>query len=187
MRRVLLLALALAGGAVAGGHTGMDHGGYSGHITPPDAPVRSMTHLKALKGRAFDVAWTGAMIVHHDMAIQMAKSELNAGRDARVRAAARGVISAQRREIDLMNAWRRTWGAGVIPGGAASMVGPKRGESWDHWFLTGMIPHHEGAVAMARLVPARTQTAEVRKLAAQIVADQTREIGEYRAWLKVVR
>lgn len=183
MRRALLLALVGTGRAGAVGHSG----GHAGHATPPAAPVGSLTHLKGLQGRAFDVAFADAMIAHHQMAIDMARAELAGGRDARVKAAARQVISAQRREIDLMNSWRRSWGVGTGSARAAGMAGPRAGQSWDRWFLTGMIPHHEGAVEMARLAPARTQNAGVRKLAADIVRTQNAEINQYRAWLGTLK
>ena len=181
MRRTGLLALAVAGSVNAQTH------GHAGHSLPPGAPIGSVTHLKTLKGRTFDVAWTGAMIAHHQMAMDMAKAELAGGRDARVKAAAQRVIAAQRREIDLMKSWQKGWGTGVGSGMVMDFAGPVAGQSWDRWFLTGMIPHHQGAVEMARLVPARTQNPQIRMLAADILKSQTAEINQYRAWLKAVK
>jgi uncharacterized protein (DUF305 family) len=58
----------------------------------------------AFTGNA-DVDFVRGMIAHHQGAIDMAKIELEYGKDAGLRALAEGVISAQEAEIKTMTDW----------------------------------------------------------------------------------
>lgn len=59
---------------------------------------------------------------------------------------------------------------------------PMNGRS-DHDFVTMMIPHHQGAVDMAKAVLLYTIDPEIRNLALGIIADQQNEIHVMQAWL----
>ena len=51
---------------------------------------------------------------------------------------------------------------------------------YDLQFLDTMIPHHQGAIDMARPAVEKAQHPELREFARKIIADQEREIGEMR-------
>ncbi len=51
-------------------------------------------------------------------------------------------------------------------------------------FRTHMIPHHQGAVEMAKVALKHAKDPETKRMAQKIIDDQEKEIAEMRDWLK---
>jgi uncharacterized protein (DUF305 family) len=53
----------------------------------------------------------------------------------------------------------------------------------DHDFVAHMVPHHEGAVAMAKIELKYGKDAKLRALAKEVIASQDKEITFMKQWL----
>jgi uncharacterized protein (DUF305 family) len=142
----------------------------------------------------FDQAFIDAMVPHHREAIEMARAAQDRGlTQPDLEKIANDIITSQQREIDQMLGWREQWFGSrtlgpVLPevlGVPESELGMEHGSAdevagavdVDAKFAEMMIPHHEGAIAMAEAAKERAQHQEVKDLAEAIIAAQQREIG----------
>ena len=54
--------------------------------------------------------------------------------------------------------------------------------AYDLQFIDTMSAHHQSAIDMAKMVDGKTQNAELKKFAGQIIADQSKEIAQMKEW-----
>jgi uncharacterized protein (DUF305 family) len=62
-----------------------------------------------------------------------------------------------------------------------AMLKGRTGDALNKAFLEGMIPHHQGAIEMAKYL-ASSDKPELVKLGADIIAAQQKEIDQMKAW-----
>lgn len=136
------------------------------------------------------------MSKHHLAAIEMARMAQSKVQLPELKALTKRIPSDQQKEIDQMKAWRDRWYPGApptenmnMPGMAASMnmdmshlQTMKRGRDYDAMFIDMMVPHHEGALQMSKDAMTRAEHQELKKLAQQIIDEQTNEIADMKRW-----
>ncbi|WP_051471142.1 DUF305 domain-containing protein [Patulibacter minatonensis] len=69
-------------------------------------------------------------------------------------------------------------------GMSMDMTSLAKADPFDRAFIDMMIPHHQGAILMARAELAKGKDPELRKIATAIIAAQTKEIGQMNSWRK---
>ncbi len=145
----------------------------------------------------YDLQFIDAMVAHHQGAIAMAQPADSNALHPELKDFARKVMEDQSREVAQMTQWRDQWFPGRakttniydMPGMSRTMmdISPMHmekltGAAFDRMFVDMMIPHHEGAVTMARDALAKSQRQEVRALAQQIIDAQQGEIEMLKRW-----
>src|SRR5215211_2093769 len=193
-RKLASLVAVLATVSACGGGEQQPSSGAGGH--PPSHQPGGTKQAKP------EQAFLQAMVPHHQSAIEMARFAEGEGESAFVQELAGSITSAQEEEIGQMrkiherlfrSPLRPDEGAHDALGLSAEEAGMNhmdggamlRGKRpFDRAFVEEMVPHHEGAIAMARVVLKETRDPELRKLAQGIIRAQEREISEMNAFRK---
>lgn len=66
----------------------------------------------------------------------------------------------------------------------SAMLEGKTGDAFDKAFIEGMIPHHQGAIGMARAAQQSAKHDEIKNMANEIILAQQREIDQMKQWQK---
>jgi uncharacterized protein (DUF305 family) len=209
MHRLLAAGLCAAiagvacGGATRGGGGGVPLAPGAGPQPVRAEPGPAPTTAEPLAVNEADVEFMSGMIPHHAQAVLIAGWAASHGARQDVRILCERQVVAQRDEIALMQTWLRDRGRPVPPANAThhrmvmngvehdmlmpgmltdeelAQLDKARGPEFDRLFLTFMIKHHEGAIAMVDTLfssHGAAQDETVFRLASDIYADQITEI-----------
>jgi uncharacterized protein (DUF305 family) len=200
----LLLGAVICGGAAQAAAQGHSHGGHS-----HGAPVRADSVHRPWTPA--DAHFMTHMIGHHAQAIDMSRLAPANGANPTVRRLAERIINAQQDEIATMQQWLRdrkqpvpearasatmrmtTNGVehemkmpGMLTDAQMKQLSEARGPEFDRLFLTFMIQHHRGAVAMVEELfgtHGAGQDETVFKFASDVNVDQITEVARMQQML----
>jgi len=173
------------GGMPMGSETAtMDHGGM-----PMGSETATMDHGgMETGGGPFDAQFIDSMIEHHRGAIAMAEQALKESQRPEIKQLAQNIISSQQQEIDQMTGWRTQWYPDVQPTGGMNMemgdmeLSTDTSVPFDQRFISSMVAHHQGAIAMAEEARTRAEHAEIKQLAEAIITAQESEVQQLQSW-----
>jgi uncharacterized protein (DUF305 family) len=159
----------------------------------------------ASKANAVDRAFVREMVPHHQMAVEMAQMAETQGEHAEIKTLAAAIVKDQSKEIrSLKRIARRlrvtpakpsaheqmmrdadTLGLSMDEMGMSMDMNELDGaKPFDQKFIDMMIPHHQGAIRMARAERRGGRDTQLRKIAAGIITAQAAEIRQMNAWRK---
>lgn len=90
------------------------HGGHGDSEMPGMMSEADMRRLMEATGPEFDLAFVEMMSVHHQGAIDMARTELKDGSLPEVTRLAQQIIDTQQDEIEQLQRWKAKWSAAAI-------------------------------------------------------------------------
>lgn len=143
-----------------------------------------------------DVSFAEMMIPHHEQAVEMSKLAATRADSQDVKELAAAIEAAQGPEIETMQGWLESWGEdgrshemthdempGMVDDATMGELGKASGAAFDELFLTAMIAHHEGAIAMAQSEQSDGVHKGAIAMAKDIIRTQNAEIKRMRGLL----
>jgi uncharacterized protein (DUF305 family) len=174
----------------------MHHGGGMNHNMSMDLGAADAD---------YDLRFIDTMMLHHQGAVDMAQAVLKNSQRPEMKKLANDIIVAQKKEIEQMRQWRKAWYpkadsrssawnaamGHMMPmseeqkkGMMMSMDLGNADANFDLRFLDAMIPHHEGALVMAKDALNKSKRPEMKQLAENILTSQQQEIEQMKQWRK---
>jgi uncharacterized protein (DUF305 family) len=134
-----------------------------------------------------DAMFLQMMIPHHQQALVISDYALTNSRNVEVLKLANQIKAAQQPEITQMEKWLNDAGLKTDPGHSMdgmggmltqdqlSVMAKSKGAVFDELFLSGMIDHHKGAVAMVSMI-SNSKNLKMREFGNQIRISQSAEV-----------
>ncbi|GHO65133.1 hypothetical protein KSC_040250 [Ktedonobacter sp. SOSP1-52] len=153
------------------------------------AMTRMMVAMKIKPSNNVDKDFVAMMLPHHQGAIDMAKAELSYGHNEPLRRLAQEITISQQEDIVTMKLalkgiasssnpeemlFMAKSGAAMTRMMAAMKIRPSNNVDKD--FVAMMLPHHQGAIDMAKAELSYGHNEPLRGLAQEIIATQQQEI-----------
>lgn len=143
-----------------------------------------------------DGAFIVEMIPHHESAVEMAEVAERRAEHPEVKDLAAQIITTQTAEIGaLEQVHQRLFGQPTSKADHGTLGLPmhemgmhmdpadlEAASPFDRAFIDMMIPHHQGAIRMARIELAQGEDSDLAKIAEAIVDAQAKEIREMNEW-----
>jgi uncharacterized protein (DUF305 family) len=150
-------------------HSSMGHGSVDGKLSGQDVMFLQM------------------MIPHHQQGVVISDYALTNSTNVEVLKLANQIKAAQQPEITQMGKWLNDAGLKTDPGHSMdgmggmltqdqlSVMAKSKGAAFDKLFLSGMIDHHKGAVAMVSMI-FNSKNSQIKEFGNQIRISQSVEI-----------
>lgn len=179
--------------------------------TPHHPSAQATPPHRRMMAQEIDHHFIQMMIPHHQDAVEMAELALSQAKRPEIKKLAQAIKTDQNREIRQMQAWYKAWYGTKVPvtpmadmgmmgrgqrmrgmsmhsdmmGMEMNLEALKKASDFDREFIRQMIPHHQMAVMMARMVLNSATHPEIRNLAQSIIKTQTIEIEQMRKWYQI--
>lgn len=165
--------------------------GESDDMTMDSMAGHDMDGMSMSSEGATDAGFVNDMTPHHESAIEMAKIAQQRAEHPEIAKLADEIVETQSAEIDelaqlgdqLDVSDDETLGLSMEAMGMEMDTGSlESAEPFDQAFIDMMIPHHQGAIEMARVELEEGSDVETMDLAQRIIDAQSTEIEEMNSW-----
>lgn len=157
-------------------------------------------HGQQMKGNV-DYDFASMLKIHHQGAIDMAKIELQQGKDATMKKMAQKILTKQTKEVAQLNqltAKLQNSAKNYDPANKQSGAGKAMSDnmmemmksgmmsmsSIDHEFADMMTKHHKDGIMMAKSIVTYSKNAKLKSMAQRSIPEQTQDIRQMEQWIK---